>query len=360
MSVFKTGKMIYRNLGNSGLKTSVISLGNMINSKEENYEVDEKLFKTALENGVNHFDTAEMYDAGKAETQLGKILKSLGVAREDVVIATKIRSSPEPDVNSALSTSRKHIKESLNQSLKRLQLEYVDVLYAHYYDNETPLEEICRGFHEIIEDGKAFYWATSNWDAESVFNAFAICEKFNLHKPIAAQNEYSMLVRPENEIEYLSLFQKYNYGLVAWSPLAGGFLTGKYLEGLKEDELNRCNDKKSPFPVELLKIMYYDKNATEKNIKNLKELSDIATNELGCKLIHLALAWAIKYQYTSSALIGARNSAQLEDSLKALDILEKWTPELEARVNKILDTTPTTRHNFKEWKLSDPIRPVAK
>lgn len=175
MSVLKPGKMIYRNFGNSGLKTSVISLGNMINSKEENYAVDELVFKTALENGINHFDTAEIYDAGNAETQLGKILKSLKVAREDVVIATKIRTAPNPDVNSNLLISRKHIRESIEGSLKRLQLDYVDILYAHYYDNLTPLEEICRGFHEIIEDGKAFYWATSNWDAESVFNALAIC-----------------------------------------------------------------------------------------------------------------------------------------------------------------------------------------
>lgn len=123
----------------------------------------------------------------------------------------------------------------MNGSLKRLQLDYVDILYAHYFDEETPLEEICRGFHEVVEEGKAIYWATSNWDPESVFNALAICEKYNLHKPIGGQDEYSMLTRKNSEVNYLGLYKNYKYGLVAWSPLAGGFLTGKHLEGIKAD-----------------------------------------------------------------------------------------------------------------------------
>lgn len=211
----------------------------------------------------------------------------------------------------------------------------------------------------MIEAGKAFYWATSNWQAESVFSALAICERLNLHKPIGAQNEYSLLKRTDNETDYVGLFQKYNYGLVGWSPLAGGFLTGKYFDGLTEAEVNRFNDKNSPFPVELLKRLYYDENATEKNLRNLKELSDIAQKELGCKLTHLALAWAIKYEHLDSALIGARTVAQLEDALKAVEVLEKWTPELEGRINKIIDTNPVPRHNFKDWKLGPTTRTVA-
>ena len=140
MSLLKPGKMIYRNFGNSGLLTSVVSLGNMINYRDENYEIDEQVIRTALEHGINHFDTAEKYADGKAEVQLGKILKNLAVAREDVVIATKIRVAPEPDINSDHLISRKHIKESLDASLKRLQLDYVDIIYAHFYDNLTPLE----------------------------------------------------------------------------------------------------------------------------------------------------------------------------------------------------------------------------
>lgn len=187
----------------------------------------------------------------------------------------------------------------------------------------------------------------------------AICERLNLHKPIGSQSQYSMLVRTENEVEYLNLYQKYNYGLVGWSPLAGGFLTGKYLNGISEQEVNRFNDPKSPFPIELLKNLYYNANATEKTNNVVKQLSELAEKELGATLAHLAIAWAIKYQYTSSALIGARNAAQLEDCLKSIDLIEKWTPEFEGKVNKILDTTPTPRMDFRAWKPSDPIRPVA-
>ena len=165
--------------------------------------------------------------------------------------------------NSSRSTNRKHIRESIKKSLTRLQMDYVDILYAHIHDYETPLEEICRGFHEVIEEGQAFYWATSNWEPEVVYNALAICEKYNLHKPIGAQNQYNMLVRHDLEVEYESLFTKYNYGLVAWSPLAGGFLTGKYLNGIPQEEVNRFNDAGNWFPVEMAKVLFYNKYSTE-------------------------------------------------------------------------------------------------
>jgi aryl-alcohol dehydrogenase-like predicted oxidoreductase len=157
----------------------------------------------------------------------------------------------------------------------------------------------------------------------------------------------------------LGLFRNYKYGLIGWSALAGGFLTGKHFEGLTEDQVNRFNDKNSPFPLDLMKDLYFDSIATEKNLRSLKELSDLALKELGCKLGHLALAWAIKYEHLDSALVGARNSAQLEDTLKALDVVEKWTPELEGRINKILNNTPEPRLNAKFWKPYPPTRSVA-
>jgi aryl-alcohol dehydrogenase-like predicted oxidoreductase len=150
--------------------------------------------------------------------------------------------------------------------------------------------------------------------------ALSICEKYKLHKPIGAQNQYNMLVRKDLEIDYESLFTKYNYGLIAWSPLAGGFLTGKYLKGIPEDEVNRLNDPKSVFPLELLKMLFYDSHATEATVKKLQDLSALAES-LGFKLTHLALAWVMKFVHCDSALIGARTVAQLEDSLRALDLL---------------------------------------
>ena len=149
--MFQPGKMTYRNFGNSGLKVSVISMGNMINVREDTYEEDKKIIEVCLKNGINHFDTAEVYSLGNAELQLGKILKDLNVTREEVVISTKVYTAKDPDINSTKSTNRKHIRESIKKSLQRLQLDYVDILYAHIYDYDTPLEEACRAFHEVIE-----------------------------------------------------------------------------------------------------------------------------------------------------------------------------------------------------------------
>ena len=160
-------------------------------------------------------------------------------------------------------------------------------------------------------------------------------------------------------MEFLNLYQKYNYGLIGWSPLAGGFLTGKYLNGINEQEVHRFNDKNSPFPLELMKEIFFDAHADEKNNSVIKQLSELAEKEFGATLAQLALAWAIKYQYTSSVLTGARNAAQLEDCLKSIGLVEKWTPEFEGKVNKILGTTPAPRMDFRAWKPSDPIRPVA-
>lgn len=202
MTTLQPGKMIYRNFGNSGVKVSVLSMGNMINVRPDTYEEDKKIIEVCLKNGINHFDTAELYAAGEAEIQLGKILKDLKVPREQVVIATKVHSAVNSDRNSSSSTNRKHIRESIKKSLDRLQMDYVDILYAHIHDFETPLEEICRGFHEVIEEGQAFYWGTSNWEPEVILEALALCEKLNLHKPIGAQNQYNMLVRKLQEIDY--------------------------------------------------------------------------------------------------------------------------------------------------------------
>ena len=168
-----------------------------------------------------------------------------------------------------------------------------------------------------------------------------------------------MLVRADLEVEYEKLFTHYNFGLVGWSPLAGGFLTGKYNSGIPKDEVVRANDTSFFFPIELTKQLFYDQHASEKTIEKLKALTAIAEKE-GFKLSHLAIAWVLKFKHLDSALIGARTVAQLEDSLKALQFLEKLTPELEEEVNKILDTTPTTRMNFLKWTPFPSARSVAK
>ena len=189
--------------------------------------------------------------------------------------------------------------------MKRLQLDYVDIVFAHAFDKETPLEEIVRGFNELIEEGLTFYWGTSNWRPEQVFEAFAICEKYNLIKPIAAQNQYNMIVRDEIEGEYRTLFEKYGYGTTHWSPLGGGYLTGKYLDGIPNEAGHRLTEEKR---AALLKTFFFDPYTKNPNLtENLKKLKEFSEKEIGYPLHNLAIAWTLNFKYTSTSLIGARS-----------------------------------------------------
>lgn len=192
--MFNHKNMEYRKLGSTGLRVSAVSYGNMINYTPENVDVDDSIIARCLENGINFFDTAEMYSDGECEKALGRGIARSKVDRQDVVISTKIWTIGK-DVNSRNNTNRKHIIESVDQSLKRLNMEYLDIVFAHAYDPLTPMEEICRGFNHIIEEGKAFYWATSNWSPENIFEAFEVCDRLGLHRPVADQAQYNILVR---------------------------------------------------------------------------------------------------------------------------------------------------------------------
>lgn len=183
----------------------------------------------AYEGGINYFDTAEYYGSGKAEIVLGRCLKKAGWARKDYVISTKIFRCGN-GVNDCF-LSRKHIIEGFTNSLERLQLDYADIAFAHRYDSETPMEEVCRAFNWLIDKGKAFYWATSEWTAAQIMEANECCERHGLIKPIADQVEYNLFTRNKVEVDYIPLYSKYHYGTTVWSPLAGGYLTGKYNDG---------------------------------------------------------------------------------------------------------------------------------
>lgn len=222
--------MIYRYLGNSGLKVSLLGYGNWLNSNsKENYELTRDSIKKCYDAGINFFDTAEIYGFGEAETQMGQAFQELKLKRESIVVSTKIFKIGD-GVNDNFM-SRKHIVEGLKNSLKRLQLDYVDVVFSHRPDFQTPLEETCRAFSWLIDQGLSLYWGTSEWPASRITEAFGLCEKYNLHKPICEQPQYNMLVRERFEKEYKNIFQTYLYGSTIWSPLAGGILTGKYNDG---------------------------------------------------------------------------------------------------------------------------------
>lgn len=353
----KKNNMIYRFLGNTGMQVSVISFGNMIFDKLTP-ECEEACFKCitkAYEAGVNYFDTAEIYGNGRAETILGKCLKRAGWPRKDYVISTKIYNCGS-GVNDRM-LSRKHIIEGVNASLARLQLDYVDIIFAHRYDPCTPMEEICRAFNYIIEKGKAFYWSTSQWSAEQIMEAINCCDKLGLIKPVADQVEYSLLIRQRVENELAPLFEKMKYGTTIWSPLAGGYLTGKYNDGREKIKARYNDGSLAPHIVEHLNREYIGDDEA-KFYKKLGGLGALA-KEFKCSQAQLVLAWCLVNKDVSTAIIGATKLEQLEDSLGAIDVAKRWTPEMEKKVEEVMQNMPEPPLNWRTWQNFPSRRSVA-
>jgi voltage-dependent potassium channel beta subunit len=345
--------MEYRYLGNSGLRVSLLSFGNWLNSnKQEDYELTRDAMKLCLDAGVNFFDTAEIYGFGEAETQMGKAFKELNVKREEVVVSTKLFKIGQ-GVNDGF-LSRKHILEGINNSLKRLQLDYVDVVFCHRPDFETPLEETVRAMNKIIEDGKAFYWGTSEWPADRISKAIELCERLNLHKPIVEQCQYSMLVRDNFEKNYRRLFSEYKYGTTIWSPVAGGILTGKYNDG-NIPEGSRYDNHKA---LDSIWQKFMGPAAKEKTLKVLNELAAYA-KELGYTQAQLALAWAIASGDVSTCILGFTRLTQVEENLKSLELYKKWNADIEKRVNEILGNAPEAELDWRKWSPMEQRRDQA-
>lgn len=235
-------KMLYRYLGNSGLRVSVLSYGTWLTAHDDEQEqaiID--CVKEAWENGVNFFDTAEIYGMGVAEKILGKALKALPCKRSDYVLSTKYMKVGNGPNDGMLGA--KHLYEGVLASLERMGEEYFDVIFCHRPDTNTPLVETCRTMHQLITEKKALYWATSEWSAARIARAIEICKKFGWNEPIADQCQYSGLWRDRFEKEYREVFEWYGYGTTIWSPLAGGLLSGKYNEGVAP-EGSRYKDNK--------------------------------------------------------------------------------------------------------------------
>lgn len=341
----KKTNMIYRYLGNSGLKVSALSWGNWINTKGEDPTFD--ILKTAYDAGVNFFDTAEIYGFGEGETTLGKALKKLNVPRESLVISTKI-FKVGLGVNDGF-LSRKHIIEGLRNSLKRLQLDYVDVVFCHRPDPNTPLEETCRAMDWVINQGMAFYWGTSDWSASQIMDAYAVCEKLNLIKPICEQPQYNLFVREKLENEYSLLFQKYKMGTTIWSPLMSGILTGKYMEGIPKGSRGDLFAESAR-----LHFQIYNDNKTSYDEK-LSKLKVIA-ERLGFSLATLAIAWTVKNPCVSTCIVGASRADQMQENLKALELLPKLTAEVEEEIEQILGNMPQAEMDWMTFTKKDGWR----
>lgn len=344
----KAKSMVYRFLGRTGMKVSVLSFGNWVNNTkptDEEINATYECVKVCYEHGVNFFDTAEIYGFGQAEEAMGKAFKKIGMNRKDIVVSTKFFKSGS-GVNDEM-LSRKHLIEGIEASLKRLQLDYVDVAFAHRHDQCTPMEEVCRAFNWMIENGKAFYWATSMWTPEQIMEAHVCCEKLNLIKPIADQAEYSMIRRSNVETTMVPLFDKLGYGTTVWSPLANGFLTGKYNDG-KFPPGSRLAGRLDESTKERV-LGWYKEELGEELFPRLRALADVA-KEFGCTQAQLALAWCLVNKDVSTCITGASRPEQMVENLKALDVAKRWTPEIEKKVEDAMQNTPKPLFNWREFK----------
>jgi len=333
-------KMEYRYLGPTGLRVSVVSWGNWVNNANDKLTVDSVKF--CLDHGINFFDTAECYGLGGAETSLGKAFKELNVQREKIVVSTKIFKIGTDPNDTFLS--RKHIVEGIKNSLKRLQLDYVDVVFCHRYDRYTPLEETCRAMNWVINQGYAFYWGTSQWTASQIMEAYKICDKLNLMPPVVEQAHYNMMTRDRIESEYRDLFKRYRMGTTIWSPLESGILAGRYLNGIPED--SRFNIQHDGASIDIKPYMDHKKEWDDKLLK----LKEIAEKKLNCTLAQLALAWIIANPDCSTTILGASRVSQLEENVKAVEIYKKLDKDLLLEIEKILDNVPKGEIDYRDWK----------
>lgn len=314
--------MHYRRLGKSGLKVSEISLGAWVTFGNQ---VDEKtvsdLIHMAYDRGVNYFDNADVYADGMAEEVMGKAIKDL--PRESLLISSKVFWPTMPGPNGR-GLSRKHITESIHASLKRLDLDYIDLYFCHRYDPDTPLEEVIFTMTHLIEQGKILYWGTSEWTSAQISQAIGISRQFNLIPPTMEQPQYSMFHRKRVEDEIAPLAKEFGLGLTTFSPLYFGILTGKYNESIPDGSRATLKD-----------MSWMKENLTPERISTVKELGVVA-KDLGISLAQLAIAWVLRRKVISSVITGATKISQLEDNLGAAEAQELLTPKILEIIDRIL------------------------
>ena len=323
--------MKYNHLGKSGLEVSELSFGSWITfGSNLRFDPVKESVKCAYEAGVNFFDTAEIYAHGEAESLLGKAIKELKIKREEVVISTKLFWGGQAPNQTGLS--RKHLIEGTKNSLRRLKMDYVDLIYCHRPDPNTPLEETVFAMDNIVRSGLAFYWGTSEWPADKIEAAHQFAKEYKLIPPTMEQPEYNMFSRVKVEKDYLPLYEKYGMGTTTWSPLASGILTGKYNKGIpKGSRMDRVSWLKAEFDNY--------KMFSEEVFHKIDKLTEIA-RDLGCSMTQLALAWCLTNKHVSTVIIGASNKDQLKENLKSAEIKEKVTPDILVKIDHILQNKP--------------------
>jgi voltage-dependent potassium channel beta subunit len=321
--------MNYRRLGRSGLKVSELSLGSWITyGNQLDANAARECMAAAWDRGVNFFDNAEVYAAGKSEELMGEAFRKLGWPRLRYVVSTKFFWGIGDGPNEKNTLNRKYLLHGIDASLGRLQLDYVDLVFCHRPDPNTPLEETVWAMHDMIARGKALYWGTSEWPAAQIRAAWQIAERHHLHKPVMEQPEYNLFHRERVEKEYAPLYDDIGLGLTTWSPLASGLLTGKYANGVPAD--SRGAIPRMQFLVERL-----TDRASNAAVAKLGALA----RELGCTPAQLAIAWCARNPNVSTVITGASRVSQVEENLEAAEVIPKLTPEVMARIDAMVHTT---------------------
>jgi voltage-dependent potassium channel beta subunit len=315
--------MEHRRLGHAGVKVSALSLGSWVTFGTQVLKDDAmELLQTARDAGVNFFDNAEAYGGGASEQVMGDAIAELGWERKSYLVSTKLFWGIDDDaVNLSDTLNRKYLLQAIDGSLERFGLDFVDLLFCHRSDPETPMEETVWAMSDIISSGKALYWGTSEWTADEIREAHAVAEKHHLHKPVMEQPQYNILERARVEDEYGPLYDDVGLGLTIWSPLASGLLTGKYLDGTPEDSRGALEGYE----------WVADFAQNDEYVAKVRALKAIA-DELGCTLAQLAIAWCTKNPRVSTVILGASKVSQLRENLGALDVAEQLDDELMARI----------------------------
>lgn len=323
--------MEYRRLGKSGLQVSALSFGSWITfgKQIENNTADE-LLSLAYESGINFFDNAEIYAAGRSEIVMGNILKKKDWARSSYCISSKVYFGYEDKKPNQTGLSRKHIMEGCHAALKRLQVDYIDLFFCHRPDKNTPIEETVWAMNHLIQQGKILYWGTSEWANDEIMAAFVFAERNRLIGPTMEQPQYNMFERTKLEKDYLLLFRDFGLGTTIWSPLASGLLSGKYNNGIPAD--NRLHIE----GMEWLKERTLGETSKLDKTKALAEL----VQELGTTLPKLAIAWTVRNPHVSTTILGASKVEQLKENLQALDVVPLLTHEVMEKIETILNNKP--------------------
>lgn len=324
--------MEYRRLGKSGLQLSVLSFGSWVSfQKQIDDKIADELMGIAYDNGINFFDNSEAYAGGESEKMMGRVLKMKNWDRTSFTVSSKVFFGLYGKENkpNQKGLSRKHVMEACDAALQRLQVDYLDLFFCHRADINTPIEETVWAMNTLIQQEKILYWGTSEWSGVEIMEAHRVAQEYKLIGPTMEQPQYNLFERYKVEKEFLPIYDFVGLGTTIWSPLASGLLSGKYNNGIPE------NSRLALPEMSWLK----DKVFTDDKLKKVKQLSELA-KELDVSMASLSIAWCIKNPHVTTAILGATKKEQLTENLKAIDVIEKLTPEILEKIEDIMHTKP--------------------